>query len=108
MAAGSVIAAVWLAAMMYFGQGSLQEDTNKAEAMLQQHIIDSLLRAVHQAKDLKAISIVVVCYDFGLGVAKNEVKAVEWSTKAAEQGHTRVQADITVVFLAVYLTNNLE
>jgi len=32
-----------------------------------------------------------VCYDNGIGVEKDEQKAVEWYQKAAEQGHAKAQ-----------------
>lgn len=35
-----------------------------------------------------------VCYEFGLGVEKNEAEAVKWYQKAVEQGHADAQSNL--------------
>ena len=37
-----------------------------------------------------------VCYDNGQGVAKDEVEAVKWYRKAAEQNHAQAQYNLQV------------
>jgi TPR repeat protein len=40
-----------------------------------------------------------VCYDDGKGVKQNHKKAVEWYTKAAEQGDAQSQYNLAVSYL---------
>ena len=39
-----------------------------------------------------------VCYNNGYGVEKDEVKAVEWHERAAEQGHLNAQFNLGVCY----------
>ena len=52
------------------------------------------LKALAKKGDAKAQNKLGVCYAKGEGVKKNLVKAIEWYTKAAEQGLMRAQFNL--------------
>jgi len=41
-----------------------------------------------------------LCYDYGIGVDKDEIEAVKWYRKAAEQGYSNAQYNLSVKLLS--------
>lgn len=74
------------------------KNSNKSQQDQEMKSSFDLLLTLAKTNDAVAQYGVVRCFFSGLGTTKNYRKAVEWYTKAAQQGHLKAQCCLAKCF----------